>query len=193
MQKTGRSSASALSSLGCWWRARCSPVVLTERPPAVGLLLVCILKNAADEVRACGDRWQIRFPLYVLYTIKSWIIFAPRCSLGLLQPFACGTLVFPPVLSFKVACVCFSQLLCVGEHQHKPCLIALDAQWVEIPRARPACMAAQRRHLPHQPLRCHQKHICPSPLQPRRAPVDHHYMCEGSPLSLSASPLSHSK
>lgn len=132
------------------------------------------------------------FPLYVLSTIKSWIIFAPVFT-WFIPTFACGTLAFPPVLSFKVACVCFSQLLCVGELRHKPCLIALDAQWVEIPRARPACTAAQRRHLPHQPPRCHQKHICPSPLQARGAPVNHHYMCEGSLLSVSASPLSHSK
>lgn len=71
----------------------------------------------------------------------------------------------PSVLSFKVACVWVSFLrpVCVSELQHEVCLIALDAQRVKIPRARPVCMAAQRRHLPHQPPQCHQMHVSPFP------------------------------
>lgn len=75
-------------------------------------------------------------------------------------------LFFPPhpwcPLRLLACAYAFYSLFCVSELQHKLCLIALDAQRVEIPWARPVCMAAQRRHLPHQPPQCHQTHTPPA-------------------------------
>ena len=78
----------------------------------------------------------------LFYTTKCWIILVPLhlLHLGQLEPVA-QSFVPQSGVSFKVACVwgSFLRPVCVTELRHELCLIALDAQRVDIPRARP-CM-----------------------------------------------------